>query len=240
MSPEFSDYAIRYSQDARAQRDALDDSLQAALLDITDELAENPDQYPQRTTSLGQDLFVYNHPEPAIHITYKIDRENKTISLLHLVAEATQAKTENSVFISYSHKDKKWLTELKKWLKPLEQQGLIDRWDDTEIKAGDEWRKEIEKALDAAKAAILLVSQDFVTSNFIEKDELPELLEKAANEGLKIFWIAVSASTITDSYPDIVKYQATHIDPPLDELSSAKRKQAFLEIYNKIKEVMET
>lgn len=144
-----------------------------------------------------------------------------------------------SLFISYSHQDKEWLAELQKWLKPLENQGLIDKWDDTEIQPGAKWRDEIEKALTSAKAAILLVSQDFLFSDFIANDELPQLLEKAEKEGLKVFWIAISASTVTDSHPQIAKYQAAHIDPPLDQLDNATRQKAFLEIYQKIKKVLD-
>ncbi len=80
-----------------------------------------------------------------------------------------------NVFISYSHKDKKWLERLQAHLKPLERAGLVDRWDDTRIEAGDEWRKEIRQALDAARVVVLLVSADFMASDFIAKDELPPL-----------------------------------------------------------------
>ncbi len=40
------------------------------------------------------------------------------------------------VFISYSHKDEKWLKRLQVHLKPLERQRRLDRWDDTRIAGG--------------------------------------------------------------------------------------------------------
>ena len=78
------------------------------------------------------------------------------------------------VFISYSHQDKDCLEYLLVWLKPLEL--LIDTWVDTKLRSGQLWREEIEKALNAAKAAILLISASFWASDFIAKYELPTLL----------------------------------------------------------------
>ena len=72
------------------------------------------------------------------------------------------------VFVSYSHKDKKWLNRVLPFLRPLRREGLIDPWDDTCIRAGDQWREEIQGALQVAKVAILLVSQDFLDSDFIQ------------------------------------------------------------------------
>ena len=51
--------------------------------------------------------------------------------------------------------------------------GAIDLWDDTRIETGDVWRTEIQEALDQTRVAILLVSADFMASNFIVGKELP-------------------------------------------------------------------
>jgi hypothetical protein len=58
------------------------------------------------------------------------------------------------VFISYSHKDAKWLMKLKQFLQPLEERELIRVWDDTEIRPGSEWIGEIHKALGSARVAM--------------------------------------------------------------------------------------
>ena len=84
----------------------------------------------------------------------------------------------------------------------------------------------------------LVISQDFLISEFITNNELPLLLDKAASEGLKILWIAVRASTVEDSYPQITKYQAVHKEPPLAEVEEALRDKHFKEIYTKIKEAV--
>jgi TIR domain len=55
----------------------------------------------------------------------------------------------------------------------LEKKGLIDPWVDTRISAGEKWKEEIRKALAQARAGVLLISADFVASNFIIDNELP-------------------------------------------------------------------
>jgi hypothetical protein len=99
--------------------------------------------------------------------------------------------TQPTVFISYSHKDEEWKDRLVTQLGVLQQQGLLDLWDDRRISAGADWQPEIEKAMGAASAAILLVSANFLTSQFILGEEVPRLLERRKKEGLRVFPIIV-------------------------------------------------
>ena len=86
--------------------------------------------------------------------------------------------------ISYSHKDSAALTRLQVHLKPLELQGIVDRWDDTRIRPGQDWKAEIDRTLDEARVAIFLVSADFLAPDFISEDELPPILMAQTRAGL--------------------------------------------------------
>jgi len=149
--------------------------------------------------------------------------------------EVAELPLRDQVFISYSHKDREWLEELQKYLKPAVRKKEVKIWDDTKIEAGAEWRKEIQKALDSAKVAVLLVSADFLNSDFIDGNELPPLLEAAQSEGLVVIWILINHCLYEDS--EIEKYQAAHsLDKPLVSLNDAEKAATLKKICFVIKE----
>jgi hypothetical protein len=101
-------------------------------------------------------------------------------------------QNRTNVFISYSHKDTKYLLRLQTHLTVYERNKLLDIWDDTKILGGALWHEEIQKALKQAKIAILLVSADFLASKFIAENELPPLLFAAKAGGARILPIILS------------------------------------------------
>ena len=141
--------------------------------------------------------------------------------------------TRDQVFISYSHKDHRWLDELQTMLAPLLHQGTLKIWADTDIEPGDVWKEKIEEALERAKVAVLLVSPDFLASDFIRRKELPPLLKAAEDRGVKILWVPIKHCLYKKT--DIAHYQAAY-DPqkPLHQLKSAQRGAALVKIAERI------
>jgi len=82
------------------------------------------------------------------------------------------------VFFSYSHKDKVLIQELDTHLGLLKRQESIRRWYDGEIAPGDEWEQEINTHLHAANVILLLISPDFISSDYCYKEEMTYAMER--------------------------------------------------------------
>jgi hypothetical protein len=133
------------------------------------------------------------------------------------------ARKRTKVFISYSHRDTDWLERLQVHLRPLMRESTIEVWDDTQIRPGAAWRDEIRAALANAKVAILLISADFLASDFIASEELPPLLAAAKDEGAIILPLIVSPSRFTRT-ESLSRYQAVN-DPVKPLVSMTKGEQ---------------
>ncbi|BEH16490.1 hypothetical protein MAALD49_38580 [Marinobacter shengliensis] len=130
-------------------------------------------------------------------------------------------KMRNQVFVSYSHRDSDYLARLKVHLRPFERQGLVELWSDSKIGPGDRWKREIAEAIDRAAAAVLLISADFLASDFVAENELPPLLSRAEEEGVKILPVVLKPCAFTD-IEEISQFQSVN-DPKrtVAELSEA-------------------
>ena len=81
------------------------------------------------------------------------------------------------LFYSYAHEDVSILTDLRKHLAPLRHEEVIEDWYDRRIRAGSDWNMEITKRLDAADIVIVLLSADFVASEYAYGRELRRAIE---------------------------------------------------------------
>jgi MFS family permease len=98
-----------------------------------------------------------------------------------------------SIFISYSHKDEVWKERFAKHLSVLQKQGALTFWDDRQIGAGELWDKKIQDAINTAKIAILLISADYLNSEFILREEVARLMERRAENDLIIIPVIVKS-----------------------------------------------
>ena len=136
------------------------------------------------------------------------------------------------VFISYSHKDERYLRALLPHLEFYEQNGDIEYWADTKIKPGEDWRRSIEKALTSTRVAVLLVSADFLTSTFIKNNELPPILTAAVSEGVTVLIVILRPCNLPDS---LSRFQAVNSPSrSVSELKGPQRERLWVKVANAI------
>jgi TIR domain len=139
------------------------------------------------------------------------------------------------VFISYSHKDKKHLNDLLPHLKPLERAGRISSWSDQQITPASKWFDEIKAALARTSVALMLVSSDFLASDFIDKHELGPLLKEAEVGGVKILWVLIRDCMYRET--PLAQYQAVlPPDQPVAKMRTPERDTAWRKVCEKIQE----
>jgi hypothetical protein len=82
------------------------------------------------------------------------------------------------VFISSAHEDLSYLKELEKHLANLEKQGKIASWYDGDITPGTEWESQIMERLNNSQIILLLVSADFINSDFCYSIEMEQAIAR--------------------------------------------------------------
>jgi hypothetical protein len=110
------------------------------------------------------------------------------------------------VFVSYAHEDDALRVKIAKQL------GILDIvvWVDREISAGEEWSDEIARELDAADIILLLISDDFLSSDFVKNVEIPRALERHADENARV--VPVLVRPVNWGHLPISKLQAIPSD----------------------------
>jgi len=81
-----------------------------------------------------------------------------------------------NVFMSYAHEDEAHRETLARHLRALEDEGLIRLWHDRKITAGREWAGAIDEALADSQIVLLLISADFLASEYCNDKELTEAI----------------------------------------------------------------
>ena len=119
-------------------------------------------------------------------------------------------------------------------MRPLEREGAIEYWDDRSLKGGDLWQVEIQAALARSRMAILLISADFLASEFAMLSELPVLLAAAEKRGTKILPVILKPSRFLRD-PRLSGFQAIN-DPrrPLIGLPEVEQEEVYARLADRI------
>src|SRR5215472_16635709 len=106
------------------------------------------------------------------------------------------ASTKPIIFISYSHKDRRWLEFVQGHLQVAVTNDHFETWDDRRIEGGVNWTAEINAARSRCAAFILLVSRHSLVSTFILKKEVKDALEARWARSVRIYPIVVQSCHI--------------------------------------------
>ncbi|MCI0419341.1 MAG: toll/interleukin-1 receptor domain-containing protein [Acidobacteria bacterium] len=144
----------------------------------------------------------------------------------------------NRVFISYSHKDTKWLDAIKEQLAVLEAEGLVSVCEDTQLAVGEGWVEQLNEMMLSARLGLLLISAPFLSSKFVRQEEVPRLFAQHEERGMKIYpllvrpcpWERVAWLARLQLRPQDAKRRAK----PLSTFGGHAREQVLVSIANEI------
>jgi hypothetical protein len=171
-------------------------------------------------------------------LMFYINQEIDTFPAIVHQKQILSGKIRTKVFVSYSHKDKEFLMDVQRHFKPFLKD--INFWDDSKIIPGQKWKEEIRKAISETKIAILLVSTDFLGSDFISSDELPPLLRAADKDGAVILTVILKPC-LFEGFPELNQYQA--MNPPnktVLSMSYEEREELWVNLVRQTKKILET
>jgi len=97
----------------------------------------------------------------------------------------------STLFISYSHEDESLRNQLETHLSGLQRQGLISSWHDRRITVGTDVDKSIDEHLDAADVILLLVSPDFIASDYCYEREMKRALQRHSEAKAQVIPVIV-------------------------------------------------
>lgn len=170
-------------------------------------------------------------------ILFYVKQELNTLpTIVHQKENITENIAREKVFVSYSHSDSEYLKDIKRHFKPFLDK--IDFWDDSNIQPGQKWKDEIKNAISKAKVAILLVSTDFLGSEFIRNEELPELLNAAENEGAAILTV-ILRPCLFEEFENINIYQAMNSpNIPVSKMDENQKEELYVNLVRQTKRIL--
>jgi len=133
--------------------------------------------------------------------TVIVDRQGQVVEQVQGIAryfveilqrqETPSVQSPVNVFVSYSHRDEALKEQLAEHLAILRREGLIDVWSDRPIAVGSEWQSSLQDRLDTSEMVLLLVSADFLASDFFQDATFERLLERHQQEETRLIPIVL-------------------------------------------------
>ena len=147
----------------------------------------------------------------------------------------SKSAKKRKIYVTYSHRDRRWLEELLTHFAALRMDAEI--WSDARIDVGADWRSQITEAIETADAVILLVSADFLASDFLTEVELPSILRAAQTRGTLALPILIRPCLWEET--PLSEFQFLNPpDKPLASLSSDARDRAYVDIVGRLSSVL--
>ena len=137
-----------------------------------------------------------------------------------------------SLFYSYAHEDESLRDELAGHLKILERRGLINAWHDRQIVPGQAWGQAIDQHLLTADLVLLLVSKDFIGSDYIWGVELAQAMQRQQAQQCEVVPIIVRAVDIDPADAEDLPFLKLQALPPdlLPVTSWTNRDEAWTQV----------
>ena len=112
----------------------------------------------------ARDMSTVKEPSPRVDVEYRrtARAHSKTVKL----------------FYSYSHKDERYRERLETHLSLLKREGLLEEWHDRKIIPGQNWKEVLDENLETSDVVVLLVSPDFLASDYCYEREMKRALER--------------------------------------------------------------
>ncbi|MFK7773226.1 MAG: toll/interleukin-1 receptor domain-containing protein [Saprospiraceae bacterium] len=165
---------------------------------------------------------------------------NQELNTLPALARQNFSNSSNQVrdkvFVSCSPMDKEYLDEIRKHFKPFD--GRINFWDKDKILPGQDWKDEIQTAISQTKVIILLLSADFLASDFIISDELPSLLKASENDGAVILSVILKPC-LYEVVEELNHYQTMNrANIPVLKMDEIEREELYVNLVRQTKRIL--
>src|SRR5947209_2479826 len=142
--------------------------------------------------------------------------------------------TTIEIFCCYAREDQDLMKKLRTHLMPLQRRSLIKLWSDIDINAGDEWEEEIQKHLNTAHMILLLVSPDFMASDYCYSTEMEYALQRHEKQEARVIPIILRPTAWKGAPFDKIQVLPANARPVTDARSWISIDEALNDVTEKI------